>query len=50
MNSVEKESTDKRCLLILHLKPLKGQRKQSMRREFQNLAKQEKKVLTETFL
>ena len=46
--SVEKESTVKRCLLMLDLKPLGSyiEGKHSIGREFQSLTVQGKKLLT----
>ena len=48
--SVQKKPTVKRCLLILYLKPLRSQvkGKYSIGREFQSLAVQGKKLLTQT--
>ena len=46
--SVQKESTVRRCLLILDLKPFRSyvKGKHSIGREFQSLAVQGKKLLT----
>ena len=50
--SIQKEPTVKRCLLILDFKPLRSQvkGKHSIGREFQSLAVQAKKLLTQTQL
>ena len=48
MNSVSEESTDKMCLLILDLNPLRSEvkGKHSIGREFQSLTVRGKKLLT----
>ena len=49
--SVQKEPTVKRCLLILHLKPLRllVKRKHSIGRTFYSLAVRGRKLLTQTY-